>query len=225
MNSVIQENILRLKNEIPSGVRLIAVSKTKPASDILQAYRAGQKEFGENYVQELTQKKDELPGDIVWHFIGHLQSNKVKYIAGFVNWIHGVESKKLLLEINKQAAKHNRVVHCLLQIHIAREESKFGFNEMEVLELCQELDLASLNNVRICGLMGMASFTDDQAAIRNEFRQLKNLFDKLKNRFFVNNSAFSEISMGMSSDWKIAVEEGSTIIRVGSAIFGSRNSN
>lgn len=218
----ISENILKLKSALPAGVRLVAVSKTKPASAVQEAYDAGQRDFGENYVQELVDKKDHLPDDIIWHFIGHLQSNKVKYIAGFVDWIHGVESEKLLTEINKQALKNNRIINCLLQVHIGQEDTKFGFGEEEVKEFCSRVNFSAMTNIRICGLMGMASFTDDSGQIRTEFKKLKNLFDELKSTYFVNNSAFSEISIGMSSDYTIAIEEGSSIIRVGSSIFGSR---
>ncbi|MBL0316252.1 MAG: YggS family pyridoxal phosphate-dependent enzyme [Flavobacteriales bacterium] len=219
----VSENLLQLRREIPPHVQLIAVSKTKPISDIQEAYDAGQRAFGENYVQEVSDKQQQLPTDIKWHFIGHLQSNKVKYLAPFVDWIHGVESEKLLVEINKQAAKHQRVIRCLLQVHIATEESKFGFDAEEVLAYCKTTDFSQYPNVLICGLMGMASFTEDISQIRNEFRQLKNTFDQLKTLAFQHETTFAELSMGMSGDWKIAVEEGSTMIRVGSAIFGNRN--
>lgn len=221
MNSI-TSNIQELKAQLPQNVRLIAVSKTKPIASIQEAYNAGQREFGENYVQELTEKKDQLPSDIVWHFIGHLQSNKVKYIAEFVDWIHGVESEKLLVEINKQAAKHNRIINCLLQVHIGQEETKFGFDQEELIEYCKHLDLTKFPNIKLCGLMGMASFTEDQEQIRQEFKNLNSVFIRLKSDYFVNNPFFCDISMGMSSDWKIAIEEGSTMIRVGSSIFGSR---
>jgi hypothetical protein len=219
----IAENINNLRKELPSHVRLIAVSKTKPVSDLQQAYNAGQRIFGENYVQELTEKQPQLPADIEWHFIGHLQSNKVKYIAPFVHCIHGVDSFKLLKEISKQAAKNNRTIHCLLQIHIAVEESKFGFSAEELRDELQFFNPSDYPGITLAGLMGMASFTTDETLIRSEFKTLKNVFDELKVGPFKNLASFTELSMGMSSDWKIAVEEGSTMIRVGSSIFGSRN--
>jgi hypothetical protein len=219
----IAENINELREQLPSQVRLIAVSKTKPVSDLREAYDAGQRIFGENYVQELTEKQPLLPPDIEWHFIGHLQSNKVKYIAPFVQSIHGVDSFKLLKEISKQAVKNNRTIHCLLQVHIAKEESKFGFSADELRAELQTFDPSDYPGIALAGLMGMASFTSDEALIRSEFKTLKQVFDELASGPFNNLPSFKELSMGMSSDWKIAVEEGSTLIRVGSSIFGRRN--
>jgi PLP dependent protein len=210
----------------PRKVTLIAVSKTKPIEDIKELYEAGQRDFGENYVQELVDKQMLLPADIRWHFIGHLQSNKVKYIAPFVHLIHGVDSLKLLQEINKQGAKNNRVINCLLQIHIAKEETKFGLDERELREALAQLQLNPQKNVRICGLMGMASFSDNLEIVRSEFRYLKSLFDKLQatdSGFFSPNSGLLALSMGMSGDYKIAIEEGSNMVRIGSLIFGERN--
>jgi PLP dependent protein len=200
------------------NVTLVAVSKTKPVEDILELYDLGQRDFGENYVQELVDKAEQLPKDIRWHFIGHLQSNKVKYIAPFVHLIHGVDSLKLLKEINKQAEKNNRVIDCLLQVHIAQEETKFGFDEHELNDLFNNLTIEPLNNIKTCGLMGMASFTDYMNKVRNEFRHLKNIFDKLT----IHHSLFTILSMGMSSDYKIAIEEGSNMVRIGSLLFGER---
>lgn len=202
------------------NITLVAVSKTKPAEEILELYKLGQKDFGENYVQELTEKYEQLPKDIRWHFIGHLQSNKVKYIALFVSLIQGVDSKKLLIEIDKQAKKNNCVIDCLLQVHIAKEETKFGFDENELHELLAT-DYTNYKNIRIKGLMGMASFTDDEQKIRNEFKLLKSLFDKYA--LTIHNSPFTILSMGMSADYKIAIEEGSNMARIGSLLFGKRS--
>jgi len=204
--------------------QLIAVSKTKPISDILELYNLGQKDFGENYVQELAEKQSQLPADIHWHFIGHLQSNKVKFIAPFVYLIHGVDSFKLLKEINKQAQKVNRVIDCLLQVHIAQEETKFGFDETELTDLFtnNKSELENLKNIQISGFMGMASFTDDTEKIRKEFRYLKSLSDKFK-KLQIDNSKLTILSMGMSGDYKIAIEEGSNMVRIGSLLFGARN--
>lgn len=205
-----------------SGAVLVAVSKTKPVADIRALYDLGQRDFGENYVQELVEKQEQLPPDIRWHFIGHLQSNKVKYIAPFVHLVHGVDSYKLLQEINKQAAKYNRVIGCLLQVHIAKEETKFGLDESEVVALMQLLEANPLPHVAVKGLMGMATNTEDEEIIRGEFRSLKMLFEYCR----VNTPAatmFSIISMGMSSDYPIAIEEGSTMVRIGSLLFGSRS--
>ena len=220
--SNIAQNIADFIKQIDGKAKLVAVSKTKPNDAILDAYHAGQRVFGENYVQELVDKQASLPTDIEWHLIGHLQTNKVKYIAPFVAWIHAVDSEKLLAEINKQAVKSNRIINCLLQVHIAVEESKFGFSPDEIKDFCTSLDLAKYPNVAIRGLMGMASFTDDTNIIRKEFQLLKQTFDELKEKHFSTLNNFTEISMGMSSDWPLAIEEGSTIVRVGSAIFGSR---
>ncbi len=197
-------------------VTLVAVSKTKPVADIEALYALGQRDFGENYVQELVDKQALLPADICWHFIGHLQSNKVKYIAPFVHLIHGVDSLKLLREIDKQAAKNNRIINCLLQVHIASEETKFGMNENELTEALQQLD--SFPNVKVCGLMGMASFSDDENKVRNEFKTLYQLL--LKSTISHQPSAI--LSMGMSGDYKMAIEEGSTMVRIGSLLFGVR---
>ena len=215
----IKDNLNTIKESIPSHVQLVAVSKTKPISDIEEAYAAGQRVFGENKIQEMTEKQEVLPKDIEWHMIGHIQRNKVKYMAQYVALIHGVDSLKLLREINKQAKKHNRVIPCLLQIHIAEEDTKFGFDENELNELIDSNDIGELSNIQIAGLMGMATFTDNGQQIRKEFKQLKKLFEKTKSVF----PNLSQLSMGMSGDYKIAIEEGSTMIRVGSSIFGSRN--
>lgn len=204
-----------------SGITLVAVSKTKPPEDILELYNLGHRDFAENYVQELVEKAAQLPKDIHWHFIGHLQTNKVKLIAPFVQLIHGVDSLKLLKEINKEAAKNNRVIECLLQIHIGQEETKFGLDEDELSQLIEQVDSVKFANVRICGLMGMASFTDDKNIIRKEFRYLKTIFD----RFTKQAGAaikLQTLSMGMSSDYRIALEEGSNMVRIGSLLFGER---
>ena len=220
----IAENIQQIVTEISPAARLIAVTKTKPVDMLMEAYQAGFKRYGENKVQEMVGKYEQMPKDIEWHLIGHLQSNKVKYMASFVAMIHSVDSLKLLQEINKQAAKNSRVIDCLLQVFIAQEETKFGLSEEELEELLVSEELKSMQNVRIVGLMGMASNTDDEAQVRLEFRGLKQLFDKLNVRAtdFPANVDFKEISMGMSGDYLLAVEEGSTLVRVGSAIFGSR---
>jgi pyridoxal phosphate enzyme (YggS family) len=219
---MITENILELRKSIPGNVCLVAVSKTKPASDILEAYQAGQRHYGENKVQELCDKQMLLPKDICWHLIGHLQTNKVKYIAPFIHLIHSVDSLKLLLEINKQAAKQNRTIAILLQFHIAQEETKFGLNLDEAIEILNSESFKNCENVAIQGVMGMASFVDNPEQIRKEFRTLKYYFDYLKNSFFATNLDFREVSMGMSGDYQLAIEEGSTLVRVGSSIFGGR---
>lgn len=219
--SFIKENISKIKSNTPTNVTLVAVSKTYPNSALLEAYEAGQRVFGENKVQELTNKYETLPKDIEWHMIGHLQTNKVKYIAPFVSLIHGVDSFKLLKEINKRAAQNERVINCLLQIHIADEDTKFGFDEKEVVELIQSEAFQDLKNIKIVGLMGMATNTTDESQIRKEFKSLRTLFTKLNTQ----HSSLNTLSMGMSSDYKIAIEEGSTMIRVGSSIFGQRNYN
>jgi pyridoxal phosphate enzyme (YggS family) len=204
-------------------VTLVAVSKTKPVADIEALYALGQRDFGENYVQELVEKQPLLPADIHWHFIGHLQSNKVKYIAPFVYMIHGVDSFKLLQTINRQGALYNRKIRCLLQVHIAVEESKFGLDKTELINLLKEVSGEHpLENVKICGLMGMASFSDDTKKVHGEFRVLKQLFDEVKEKFFDHDDLFSELSMGMSGDYGIAIEEGSTMVRIGSLLFGVR---
>ena len=219
----IAKNIAEIKKKLPVGVRLVAVSKTKPNEDILEAYSFGHKVFGENKVQDLTRKYEELPKDIEWHFIGHLQSNKVKYIAPFVSLLHGIDSLKLLKVVNKEAQKAGRIISCLLQFHIAQESTKFGLSLDEAIEILKSETFTTLKNIQIAGVMGMATYTDDEMQIRNEFRMLKNIFNTLKNEYFGNAEAFCEISMGMSDDYPIAVEEGSTLIRVGSKIFGERN--
>ncbi len=220
----IAENIQQIEAEIAPNARLIAVTKTKPIEMLLEAYQAGFKRYGENKVQEMVGKYEQLPKDIEWHLIGHLQSNKVKYMASFVVMIHSVDSLKLLQEINKQAAKNNRVIDCLLQLFIAQEETKFGLSEEEALELLLSDELKAMQNVRIAGLMGMASNTEDENQVRLEFKKLKQFFERLNNQsqLFPSNVVLKEISMGMSGDYAIAVEEGSTLVRVGSAIFGSR---
>ena len=211
-----------IKTDLPDYVRLVAVSKFHPVEMIEEAYHAGQRIFGENHVQEMTQKHEVLPKDIEWHFIGHLQTNKVKYIAPFVSLIHSVDSFKLLKEINKQAEKSQRVISCLLQIHIAQEETKFGFSFDECRTMLQEEGWKTLTHVQLCGVMGMATFTDDVQEVRNEFRSLKKFFDEIKENYFSHNDAFREISMGMTDDYPIAIEEGSTLIRIGTKIFGER---
>jgi pyridoxal phosphate enzyme (YggS family) len=218
----IAERIESIRKELNESVTLVAVSKTKTVEAILDAYAAGQLEFGENKVQELVGKYELLPKDIHWHLIGHLQSNKVKYIAPFVHLIHSVDSLKLLSEINKQALKCNRVIDCLLQFHVASEETKFGLNETEATELLNSEEYKSMKNIRIVGIMGMASFTDHLDLIHKEFQSLKSTFEVLKTSHFHEDDFFKEISMGMSGDYSIAVSEGSTMIRVGSTIFGSR---
>ena len=218
----IAEKIVQLKNELVPGVCLVAVSKTKPNAAIMEAYNEGQRVFGENKVQELTQKFAELPKDIHWHFIGHLQSNKVKYIAPFVSLIHGVDSMKLLKTIDREGQKNNRRIACLLQFHIAEEETKFGLDLTEAGTLLRSADYAAMRFVQIRGVMGMATYTDDEVQVRKEFRQLKTIFDQLKQEFFGDEDSFSQISMGMSGDYSLAVQEGSTMVRVGSFIFGER---
>ncbi|NQZ75774.1 MAG: YggS family pyridoxal phosphate-dependent enzyme [Ekhidna sp.] len=211
-----------LKETLPEDCTLIAVSKTKPSSDIEIAYETGHRDFGENKVQELTQKAENLPKDIKWHMIGHLQRNKVKYIAPFVHLIHGVDSLKLLKEINKQGTKNDRVINCLLQIHIAEEETKFGLDTNEMREIISEEVLNEMKNVRIVGLMGMATNTDNTEQVAKEFSNLKSLFEEIKETDHTQLSV-NTLSMGMSGDYKIAIEEGSNMVRIGSAIFGSRN--
>jgi pyridoxal phosphate enzyme (YggS family) len=220
--SDIASNIRSIKQQIPPSVTLVAVSKTKPVSDILQAYEAGHKSFGENKVQELLQKKDLLPSDIQWHLIGHLQTNKVKLIVPFVTLIHSVDSFRLLNVINSSASEINGIVNCLLQIHIAEEDTKFGFNMTEIHDMIKTPEFDGLKSIRICGVMGMATFTDDTTRIRNEFRYLASCFNELRVKYFNHDLNFREISMGMSDDYRIAVSEGSTMIRVGSLIFGER---
>lgn len=213
----------KILKELPASTRLVAVSKTKTPEQILELYHAGQRIFGENRVQELVPKYEELPKDIEWHAIGHLQTNKVKYIASFIACIHSVDSLKVLKEINKQAKKADRTIDCLLQFHIAGEETKFGLTREEAVEMLGSPDFKKLKNVRITGVMGMATFTDDENQVRQEFRSLKNIFDQLKQQFFPDAAWFREISMGMSGDFTIAVEEGSTLVRIGTLLFGERN--
>ena len=219
----IQSNLRAIIDQLPASVKLVAVSKTKPVEDIKEAYDAGQRIFGENKVQDLVTKQPLLPGDIEWHFIGHMQTNKVKYIAPFVSLIHAVDSLKLLKEINKQAVKHNRNIDCLLQFHIAEESSKFGLLLEEAIELLKSEDFTNLKNVKIIGVMGMSTFTNNMNQVRREFKTLKRIFDQLKIDFFSDVDEFKEISMGMSGDFQIAIDEGSTMIRIGTSIFGVRN--
>ncbi len=221
MNNIIN-NISNLKKQIPKTVKLVAVSKTKPNEDILEAYNAGHKIFGENKIQDLVKKYEELPKDIKWHMIGHVQTNKVKYIAPFVSLIHAVDSFKLLSVINKEAIKNNRIINCLIQIHIAEEETKFGCTLDEAREILKLRFENKLTNIQLIGVMGMSTFTSDMEQIRNEFKGLKKIYTILKNEFFKEQDSFKEISIGMSGDFQIAIEEGSTMVRVGSLIFGSR---
>jgi PLP dependent protein len=220
MNSA--ENLSKLKKEIPAHVKVIAVSKTHSPEEIIEVYNTGHRMFGENRAQELIDKQPQLPGDIQWHFIGHLQTNKVKYIAPYVAMIHSIDSLKLLKEINKQALKNNRVIDCLLQFHIAQEESKYGLNREKALDLLESLEYQSMKNIRIRGVMGMATFTEDMELVRKEFKKLKEYFDLLKADYFAADEGFCEISMGMTSDFQVAIEEGSTMVRIGTAIFGER---
>tara|TARA_R110002167_G_scaffold4730_2_gene22284 strand:- start:638 stop:1291 length:654 start_codon:yes stop_codon:yes gene_type:complete len=215
----IKENLSSILSTLPKPVTLVAVSKTKPIPDLQQVYNEGQRIFGENRVQEMTEKWEKMPKDIEWHMIGHLQRNKVKYIAEYVSLIHGVDSPRLLAEINKQAEKHNRIISCLLQVHIAEEDTKFGFDEGELLALVENEEFKAYKHVKIVGLMGMATFTEDMSQVRREFKGLKSLYTKLEN----NYPNFTTLSMGMSGDYKIAIEEGSTMVRIGSSIFGTRN--
>ncbi len=218
---MIADSIHEIENELQGRAKLIAVTKTKPVGMLREAYDAGSRRFGENKVQEMAEKQPQLPSDVEWHLIGHLQTNKVKYIAPFVALIHSVDSLKLLQEINKQAAKYNRVIDCLLQIYIADEETKFGLSAEEAEALLSAAELQDLHNIRIVGLMGLATNTNNESQIRREFQGLKRLYDKLA-QIQRPNVEFSELSMGMSGDYRIAVEEGSTLVRVGSAIFGAR---
>ncbi len=218
----IEENLIRLRQNIPAGIQLVAVSKTKSNGEIMEAYRSGQRIFGENKVQELLRKWETLPKDIEWHFIGHLQSNKVKFIAPFIAMIHAVDSIKILNTINEEAKRSGRKIPCLLQFHIALEESKFGFQPEEADELFSGSELAEMENVVVAGVMGMATFTDDAARVGSEFSALYEIFQKLKTNYFRGNDTFCEISMGMSHDYKQAIENGSTMVRIGSTIFGER---
>lgn len=219
----IAANISSIKDElVNTGVQLIAVSKTKPVEDISEAYSAGQRVFGENMVQELVEKHEKLPKDIEWHLIGHLQTNKVKYIASFISLIHSADSLRLLQEINKQALKNNRIIDCLLQISIADEETKFGLEFSEAIELLRSEEFKALKNIRIRGVMGIATLTDNPKVTREEFYELKTFYTGLKETFFRKDPFFTEVSMGMSGDYKIAIQQGSTMIRLGSTIFGTR---
>jgi pyridoxal phosphate enzyme (YggS family) len=213
----IKDNLLQIQTTIPANVTLVAVSKTKPVADLMEAYNAGQRVFGENKIQEMTEKWEQMPKDIQWHMIGHVQTNKVKYMAEYVSLIHGVDSLKLLHEINRQAAKHNRVIDCLLQVYIAEEESKFGLDENElngIINFISQNSEVVYKNIRIVGLMGMATFTDNQTQIKKEFQHLKSIFDK--------HPQLTTLSMGMSGDYQLAIECGSTMVRIGSSIFGNR---
>lgn len=217
----IAQNIQEIEKQLQNRARLIAVTKTKPVEMLEETYQTGFRRFGENKVQEMTAKHDILPKDIEWHMIGHLQSNKVKYIAPYVSMIHSVDQFKLLKEINKEGRKNNRVINCLLQIFIAQEETKFGLSETEATEILESVELTALSNIKIVGLMGMASNTDNDEQVRSEFRHLKTIFESFK-KYEKENVQMLELSMGMSGDYPVAVEEGSTLVRVGSAIFGAR---
>ena len=219
----ISNNLTQIKSQLPNHVTLVVVSKTKPVTDLMEAYNAGQRIFGENKIQEMTEKWEQMPKDIEWHMIGHVQTNKVKYMAPYVSLIHGVDSLKLLQEINKQAAKNNRVIDCLLQIYIAEEESKFGLDEQELEEILKQVqnDKENFKNIKIVGLMGMATFTENQNQIEKEFKHLKAIFDKI-NELSIINYPLSILSMGMSGDYQLAISCGSTMVRIGSSIFGSR---
>jgi pyridoxal phosphate enzyme (YggS family) len=220
-NMSIAQNLLKIKSSLPENVTLVAVSKTKPIPDLMEAYNAGQRIFGENKIQEMAEKWEAMPKDIEWHMIGHVQTNKVKFMAQFVSLIHGVDSLKLLEEINKQAKKNNRIIDCLLQIYIAEEESKFGLDEEELNEILTSTTFQEMKNIRIIGLMGMATFTDNQEQIKKEFTHLKSIFDKLQ-PLNTENCQLKTISMGMSGDYQLAIECGSTMVRIGSSIFGGR---
>ncbi|KAB1154401.1 YggS family pyridoxal phosphate-dependent enzyme [Flavobacterium luteum] len=217
----IKQNLLNIKSALPEHVTLVAVSKTKPISDLMEAYDAGQRIFGENKIQEMTEKWEAMPKDIEWHMIGHVQTNKVKFMAPFVSLIHGVDGLKLLEEINKQAQKNDRIIDCLFQIHIAEEETKFGLNEKELNEILYSATFHEMKNIRIVGLMGMATFTDNQEQIKKEFTHLKTIFDTT-NQLLTSNFQLLTLSMGMSGDYKLAIECGSTMVRIGSSIFGNR---
>ena len=222
MSNFLADNLTEILKSIPKHVTLVAVSKTKPIENIQNLYDVGQRIFGENRVQELEEKHQALPKDIQWHLIGHLQRNKVKYIAPFVALIHSIDSERLLDEVNIQAKKNNRKIKVLLQFYIAQEETKFGFDVEEINELFTRSSPETFDSIEFCGVMGMASFSDDENQVRGEFNNLKVIFDQLKSSYFSNSSSFSEISMGMSGDYQLAIEEGSTMVRVGSSLFGSR---
>ena len=217
----IAQNINELRSHIPAHVKIVAISKTKSVAEIRAAMEAGQVIFGENKVQELTAKHEQAP-DVQWHFVGHLQTNKVKYIVPFVSMIQSVDSFRVLEEIERQASKRERIVDCLLQIHIALEETKFGFSEQEIINLLENSAIQSLKHVRICGLMGMATFTDDMKAVGMEFRRLSDFFSRIRNDYYPSDPSFCELSMGMSDDYRVAIDEGATMVRIGSSIFGKR---
>lgn len=217
----IKANLLKIKNALPQHVTLVAVSKTKPVADLIEAYNAGQRIFGENKIQEMTGKWEQLPKDIEWHMIGHVQTNKVKYMAQYVSLVHGVDSLKLLQEIDKQAKKHQRTIDCLLQVYIAEEETKFGLDENELNQLLASDELKQLHNIRVVGLMGMATFTENETQIRKEFSRLKEIFNQLQ-RLETSNLKLETLSMGMSGDFGLAIDCGSTMVRIGSSIFGKR---
>lgn len=219
--SSISENLKEIKESLPEGVTLVAVSKTKPVEDLQEAYDAGQREFGENKIQEMCDKYEQLPKDIRWHMIGHVQGNKIKYMAPFVHLVHGIDKAKRLKELDKEAAKNDRVIDCLLQIHIAEEETKFGFDADEALEVLKNQPEEKFPNVRIRGFMGMSTLTDNEDQVKKEFRQLASLFEEVKTN--LNPLGFDTLSMGMSGDYSLAIAEGSTMVRVGSSIFGARN--
>ena len=217
----IQDNLLKIKSQLPENVTLVAVSKTKPVEDLMEAYHAGQRIFGENKIQEMTEKWQQMPKDIEWHMIGHVQSNKVKYMVPYVKLIHGVDSLKLLKEINRQAVRWRKSINCLLQIHIAEEETKFGLNEKELEELLNSDEFKEMKNIHVIGLMGMATFTDNEEQIKKEFQYLKTIFDKVS-KLKTDNCQLNTLSMGMSGDYQLAIEYGSTMVRIGSSIFGGR---
>ena len=218
----ITTNLNNITSQLPEHVTLVAVSKTKPVSDLMEAYKAGQRIFGENKIQEMVEKHEQMPKDVEWHMIGHVQRNKIKYMASFVSLIHGVDNFKLLKEINKQAIKHDRIINCLLQIKIASEESKFGMTALEANDILNSNEFRELNNIRVIGLMGMATFTDDETQLKKEFTHLTQTFNAIK-EYQTNNCNLETISMGMSADYRLAIDCGSTMIRVGSSIFGERN--
>ncbi len=220
---MIKENLLQIRSSLPESVKLVVVSKTRTIAEIMEAYDTGQRAFGENKVQELLLKQKQLPQDIEWHLIGHLQTNKVRAVIPYVFLIHSIDSLRLLQTVDREAGLAGRITKCLLQVHIAREETKFGFSDEELTELLTSDGVSSLKNTTISGVMGMATFTDDMAQVRQEFRLLSNIFEELKEKHFKHNPAFCDISMGMSDDYPVAVEEGSTILRIGSKIFGPRN--
>lgn len=222
---MIKQNLQEIRNSIPENVTLVAVSKTKPVKDLQEAYDAGQRVFGENKIQEMIDKFDVLPKDIQWHMIGHLQSNKVKYMAHFVDLIHGIDKFSTLKEINKQAKKHNRIINCLLQAKIAQEDSKFGLSFQEISSILTSEKFKELQNIKVVGFMGMATFTDNKEQLTSEFSSLKNFFDNLKTQVETTNCQLETLSMGMSGDYELAINNGSTMVRIGSSIFGSRNYN